>query len=268
MSLAASIVVPLKHQRGDWLVQCVRSALDQTVPCETIVVIAPETSVANQQTLEVMARGNDTLKVLLESGRGFAAALNTGIRVAGTDRVGFLLSDDWLDPACVEECLPYQTDIVSTGWIAYEADGVTRIDCVTRTPTLESFFRRRTLERRASYLSHFFLFKKSALLAVGGVDEAIGCTGPDDYDLIWTLLERGATVSVVEKCLYRYRDHEGERLTLRGRDEQVQDLVKILDKHGVTGRQKEELISWHARSYGHPAYVTARERQGLGLTEP
>ena len=157
----ASIVVPLKNQRGDWLERCVRSALAQTVSCETIVVIAPETSVQNRASLDALASEHDTLRVLLRNRPGIAAGLNTGIHAATTDRVGFLLSDDWLDRACVEECLAYQTDIVSTGCLAYEADGVTPIDSVTKKRTLEGFLRRRTLERRASYLSHFLLFNKA-----------------------------------------------------------------------------------------------------------
>lgn len=91
------------------------------------------------------------------------------------------------------------------------------------------------------------------------MDESIGVTGPDDYDLIWTMLEHGASVSIVEKSLYNYRDHEGERLTLRSREDQVRDLEKILDKHGVPDCEKKELIKKHSKWYGEPIYrVLAR----------
>ena len=69
------------------------------------------------------------------------------------------------------------------------------------------------------------LSEKRALLNVGGVDEHVGLTGCDDYDLIWTMLERGATVHVLERPLYNYRDHGEERLTLRSREAQIRHTL-------------------------------------------
>ena len=165
--------------------------------------------------------------------------------------MGFLLADDWLDREAVEKCLPYTTDIVSTSLTNYAADGTTLLG-ITKKRTIAEFVSLESLEQKASYLSHFFLFKKSALLAVGGVDETIGSTGPDDYDIIWSLLEIGATVSVLQDVLYNRRDHTGERLTLRNREDQIDDLKKILDKHRVTGAEKDRLVRSHSVWFGLP----------------
>ena len=149
-------------------------------------------------------------------GGGFAGAINCGIRRASTDRIGFLLSDDWLESRAVELCLAHDTDIVSTGHTEYLADGVTKLPDVSRPRRKGVFDRLYTLEEKARYLKHFFLFRKAKLLEVGGLDESLGdLPGIDDYDLIWTLLEHDAGVAIVETSLYNYRDHDGERLTLR-----------------------------------------------------
>src|SRR5262249_25965847 len=155
------------------------------------------------------------LRVMAEARPGFGAAINTGIRAARSQRVGFLLSDDWLEPSAVAECLPLDADIVSTGLTGYAADGRTALPGLSRTPTDARLAQRSPLEQRAAYLEPFFLFKRDGLLAAGGVDERIGLTGADDYDLIWTLLERGASVGVLPRRLYNYRDHFESRLTLR-----------------------------------------------------
>ena len=90
---------------------------------------------------------------------------------------------------------------------------------------------------------------------LGGLDESIGnCPGIDDYDLIWTLLEYGATVSVIGKGLYHVRDHEGDRLTLQDPKMQVENLKKILRKHGITDEQAIEIINGHAHWYGKPIF--------------
>lgn len=254
----ASLVMPLLRQRDDWLERCVHSALAQTVPCEALVVIADATPESNRAVLAELRRTTAALRVVVRDRPGFAAAINTGIRRASTDRVGLLLSDDWLEPDTVEACLAHDADIVSTGMMFWAADGVTRLDSLVRTPNHGIFDRLPSLERKASYLSHFFLFGRAALQAIGGVDETIGTTGPDDYDMIWTLLERGASVALVGRGLYNYRDHDGERLTLRPREAQIADLIRIFDKHGVPQAERAALIERKAVWYGQTTLSAAR----------
>lgn len=247
----ATIVIPLLVQRDDWLRACVLSALRQTVPCEVIVVIAPRTSRSNLRVLEELKEQHSSLLVLMqEPNQGFAGAINTGLRSASTERVGLLLSDDWLNRSAVEESLSFDTDVVSTGSIIYESNGTRKVyDCPL---SLVQYAEKLSLEEKASYLDHFFLFRKKKVLDVGGVDESIGLTGADDYDLIWTLLEHGATVSIVGRSLYNYRDHGEERLSLRKREDQVRDLEKILDKHGVSAYDRKAIVARHSIWYGEP----------------
>jgi hypothetical protein len=234
----------------------VRSALEQTVACEVLVVTAAETKTSNTELLRRLELGSRHLVVARrEKERSFPAALNQGIRCSASTRVGFLLSDDWLEPTAVEECLRHSSDIVCTGKTNYAADGRTALPSLSKIRTLREYRRKATLEAKASYLGHFFLFSKAKLQEVGGLDETIGdAPGIDDYDMIWVLLEAGATVSIVEKALYNKREHSGERLTLRSREEQMANLDKILSKHGVAGAEKERLIRGYSRWFGKPAY--------------
>lgn len=250
----ASIVVPVLAQRNEWLQQCVMSALLQTVSCEVIVVVSPKTPFSNLCILDELKQSYSNIQVLTETPRGgFAGAINMGIFSASTERVGFLLSDDWLAETAVKDCLQFSSDIVSTGLTVYADDGKRKI--TERAITMSEYDAKPSLEAKANYLKHFFMFSKKKLLDVGGVDESVGLTGPDDYDLIWTMLEYGATVNVVEKSLYNYRDHFGERLTLRSRVDQVRDLERILGKHGVKEHERKVLIERHSIWYGEPIQV-------------
>ncbi len=262
-SYEATVVIPLLNQRPGWLRQCVVSACSQTALVETIVVTSPLTKASTIRDLHGLVARYGEVRVLAEEGNGFASALNTGIRAASSDRVGFLLSDDWLDSRAVKACLGHDADIVSTGLCGFAEDGVRVLGEVSRTPSLEEFSRQPSLERKASYLQHFLLFKRRALVEVGGVDEQVGLAGPDDFDLPWTLLERGASVAIVPEQLYNYRDHGGERLTLRSVEAQVGDLGKVLDKHGVHGEERAKVIAWHAAAYGLPCHRSGERRAGL-----
>lgn len=257
----ASIIVPLLMQRDAWLRQCLLSALRQTAASEVIVVTSPRTTPSNHRILADLKHQYQDLRVLLRPpDTAFAGALNAGILAASTTRIGFLLSDDWLVDTAVAECLRFSSDIVSTGMHVYAADGTTRLGELALAQA--GYDSQPTFGAKANYLKHFFLFTRDKLLEVGGVDETVGLTGPDDFDLIWTLLERGATVSALSSPLYNYRDHFGQRLTMRKRSRQALDLLKILDKHGVQGEERRRLIAHHSIAYGQPWHVSQRLRVG------
>jgi glycosyltransferase involved in cell wall biosynthesis len=251
----ASIVIPLLREPPEWLEQCVRSALAQSAVSEVIVVASPHTPDELRVALRRWSADAPRLGVLVEEGTGFAAALNTGIRASRTSHVGFLLADDWLESSAVECCLAHDADIVSSGLRVWSDDGHREFLSLQRRPTQSIYDGLSSIERKAGYLEHFFLFRREALLAVGGVDETIGSTGADDFDLIWTMLKRDATVTVIPDLLYNYRDHHGERLTLRPAALQRRDLARILDKHGVRGDARERMLRDHEVWFGAPVHV-------------
>jgi glycosyltransferase involved in cell wall biosynthesis len=261
MDPLASIIIPLKSQKDEWLDQCVRSALRQTAPCEVIVVRSAVTPTSNLQILATLRSEYQDLRVIVEEKAGsFPGAINLGIRSATTHRIGLLLSDDWLEIEAVAQCLRFEQDIVCTGLTGYLSDGITVHPGASATLTWERYSQLSSLQERASYLQHFFLFQREALIQAGGLDETIGnFPGIDDYDLIWTLLEQGATAAIVEERLYNYRDHEGERLTLADAGQAVRNLEKILRKHGVRSPQLEQLLKDHSRWYGRPIYQVLAE---------
>ncbi len=262
MNPQATIVIPLKCQQDGWLEQCVRSAVEQTACCEVIVVRSAATPASNLAVLQEIGRSHHTLRVLLEEKPGsFPAAINLGIRAASTGRIGLLLSDDWLQRETVALTLPIAADIVCTGLNTYLEDGVTLLEEASQTLTMAAFLRRTTNEARARYLQHFFLFRKEILVRAGMLDENIGnFPGIDDYDLVWTLLECGATAGIVEQRLYNYRDHDGERLTLADAAQAAQNFEKILRKHGVPEHEISRHLQSASKWFGKPIYKALESR--------
>lgn len=255
----ATIIIPVLDQRADFLNQCVRSATSQTFPVDVLVVLSTETPQQTRAMLDGMQAELSGVQVIMQKRRGFAAAINTGIEAATTERVGLLLSDDWLEPQAVEKCLPFGSDIVSTGRRVFKADGLVELAHFSGCPSQARYEAEPTLQARAAYLEHFFLFRRDALLAIGGVDESIGQTAVDDYDMIWTLLENGATVTVIPDPLYNYRDHSGLRLSLRDADTSAAEMAAILDKHGVVEPERSRLLKSHRQWSGQTLEEAAAE---------
>jgi glycosyltransferase involved in cell wall biosynthesis len=263
MSDLATIVIPLLTQVDAWLDRAVRSAVTQTAQCEVIVVTSRETPTSNWRILDEIALEHGNLRVIFRDlPRGFPQTLNFGMRAATTGRIGILLSDDWLEPECVAACLAHTADIVCAGHFTYYADGITKLEGGDRKLRLDRFLAKPTPEEKASYLTHFFLFQKDALERAGYVDETVGdFPGIDDYHLIWTMLEQNASVAIVEECLYNYRDHDGERLTMKDPEQAVRNLEKILHKHRVGEPEFSRLIEAHRRWYGKPLQEVLQARQ-------
>ncbi len=249
---SATIVIPLLAQNPGYLRQCLESAVNQTVHCEVIVVTEGELPHSNSKILAEFAQ---SIRVITQSRPGFPAAINEGFSLAAADRIGLLLSDDWLSYDAVECTLKYQADIVSTGTIVYKMDGDTAVEYLRKTRNAKEYAQLEEDERRAKYLSHFFLFARSAIKKSVGLDETLGQSpGIDDYDFIWTLLEQGATVGICEKYLYHYRDHSGPRLTLSPKEEMIQTMQKILEKHHVPPEKAKALLDKKKRWFGEPPY--------------
>ena len=178
-------------QGDSWLEQFVLSAVNQSVSTAVIVVKSALTPRSNLDLLERLVSTTPNLVFLLEEkSQNFPAAINQGIRATQTECVGLLLSDDWLEETAVAESVRKSADIVSSGTLVHFANGDLN-ELASRTPSMQAFLSFKTIEEKASYLQHFFLFRKECLLRVGGLHESIGnYPGIDDYDLICTLLER------------------------------------------------------------------------------
>jgi glycosyltransferase involved in cell wall biosynthesis len=259
-AVECSIVIPLLNQNDQWLERCVISALRQTTACEVIVVFSSETPQSNLEVLRSLRESSKSLILAPDDSGGFPIALNLGFQTASADRIGMLMSDDWLDPRAVELCVAQNTDIVSTGHSFFAADGVTAFREIDWIPRWERYEGLQTLERKASYLKHFFLLRKSTLQEIGGADESLGnFPGIDDYDMIWTLLEHRASVALVAKSLYNIRDHGGERLTLRNAQESIRGLERILRKHGIGDDEAAGIIQRHSRWYEMPVHEAYRK---------
>lgn len=256
MFYKVTIIIPVLRQKNEWLRQALLSAINQTVSTEVIVVISKDTPLENHKVIMDLIFTHNNIFICYDDG-SFASAINIGFQKAKADRVGILLSDDWLEKDTVEKCLAEKADIVSTGMNFVNADGSIRKRRFVRR---SDYDRLSSFWEQASYLKHFFLFRRDKVLLVGGVDDKIGLTGPDDFDMIWTLLESEASIALVPDALYNYRDHLESRLSLRPKEDQIEDMKKILTKHKVSEEEQVVILAKKSRWLGVTVEEGERQR--------
>ena len=114
-----TVVVPV-YNTAPWLGRCIESLLAQTLPVNIVLVDDGSTDGSGEICDRYARHSNVT--TLHQENRGAAAARNAGLAVADTEWVGFVDSDDWVEPRMFEELRALaedDVDMVCCGLIHY-----------------------------------------------------------------------------------------------------------------------------------------------------
>lgn len=190
-----TIGIPCYNQ-AEFLPDAIESALEQTVPCEVIVV----NDGSPDATKDIAKRY--PVKVINQTNRGLSAARNTAIMNMTGDYFLPLDADDMLLPLCVERMLEaiekHNTDVVSPSFKTFGVENAPFV--FGNIPSLEDF-------KTANRIPYFSAIKKETLLEVGGYSSRM-VHGWEDYALWFDLFKRGKTLCVIREILVLYRTKE------------------------------------------------------------
>jgi glycosyltransferase involved in cell wall biosynthesis len=247
---SVTVLTPVRDYHAGYLEMAVESVLAQTSPHWRLLVIEDG---ADGRLHEVLATalGDERVLVVPSDRRGFASAMNTGLRHARTDFVATLLGDDLWAPNAVEiltssiERFP-EVDFFhgSRQYIDDEGRVISGVYRARESFTLADF-------EKESPVKHPLCWRRDRALELGGFDESLDPHGVDDYDFPWSLAEAGARFMAVPDCLYLYRDHrEASRLTTHvPRSVQLRTLRRIMRKHGVERARIESILGEAKNDY-------------------
>lgn len=192
MQKIVSIVIPAYNQ-AQWLPEAIQSALNQTVPCEVIVVDDGSTD----NTFEIAQKY--PVRLLVKENGGLSNARNMGISVATGEWILTLDADDKIASDFVEKCLQYKDkyDIIGTG---QEEFGDSNNKTIFKTnPTLQDFVQN-------NQINCCSLFRKEIWEKIGGYDEEMKL-GYEDWDFWLRSTKSGYKVVTVPEHLFFYRKH-------------------------------------------------------------
>lgn len=198
-----TIGIPVYNQQ-DTLKEAIESALNQTVPCEVIVVDDGSTDASGFVADEY----EDRVKVIHQTNRGLPAARNTAIMNATGDYFLPLDSDDILEPNCVERLQQVakdtDADIISPSFRTF---GVQESQVMLQMrPTLDDF-------KQGNRIGYCSAIRRSVLLECGGYSPKM-VWGYEDLHLTITLLRNRKTLVTVPEYLWRYRTKQFSMITV------------------------------------------------------
>lgn len=197
-----SVIIPT-YQQSDTLAETIESALNQTVPCEIIVVNDGSTDLTKQ----VLYDYEDKITVITQTNRGLPSARNTGIMNARGDWIVPLDSDDILEPNFIERVEQVINDIPEADVIApsFSTFGVQESNVLLQMrPTLEDF-------KAGNKIGYCSAIRKSALLQVGGYSSRM-VWGYEDMALWVNLLSRDKVIVTIPEFLWKYRTKQNSMI--------------------------------------------------------
>jgi glycosyltransferase involved in cell wall biosynthesis len=237
-------LMPIRDYHPAYLERALASVLRQTSPNWRLLVIDDGADAGLAGALDGLL-GDDRMRLVPSDSRGFASALNTGLRAAGTDFVSVLFGDDmWSDDA-----LGVLTSFVDR-FDTVDVFHASRIFVDEHDRPISGVYRARESFSLSDFLDgspvkHPMCFRRELALGVGGLDESLGPIGIDDFDLPWSLAAGGARFMAIPDCTYLVRDHRDSfRLTTHvPRSVQIRTIRRIMRKHGAGRAQVDAHVS-------------------------
>ncbi|MEG1270527.1 MAG: glycosyltransferase family 2 protein [Ruthenibacterium sp.] len=200
-----SIVVPLYNTPLPYLRAMIKSVLHQSYQhFELVLVDASGPAYGN--VASTVKKFSDRRIVLckLAQNAGIAANTNIGFGEATGDYIALLDHDDTLSPNALYEAVcvinDEKADLIYSDEIVLD-DTMKNLSEYHFKPD----FSPDTL-RGCNYITHFSMFSRALLDAVGG-GECTEMNGAQDYDLILRLSEKAQHIVHIPKVLYYWRRH-------------------------------------------------------------
>jgi len=233
-----SIVTPTHNRRATFLPLAIASvqALRLACPWEHVIVDDGSDDGTAAYLAALAARDPRVVVVRHAGSRGVAAARNSAARAAGGEFLIDLDDDDLLTVDGVEQRLAYLRDRPNF-WAAHAnaakideaghyliGEDVRNFFCADRAACARHFYESTMIPNASTAI-----YRREALLAIGGWDETLRCC--EDYDLWLRSLERYGPPGFVDTIVVLYRKkahglgidsirsgvHEGNQRLLKAR---------------------------------------------------
>ncbi len=206
-----SIIVPV-FNRSFMIRDVISSVRAQSYPnVELIIVDDGSSDISPELEAFILSQsvGANPVKFLRQAQAGVSRARNVGIRRAEGDFIGFLDSDDLLLPNAVADLM----DSLEGSSEQFSVGRVVETDYALSGPIVDTDPLEATdILRRAAWMTHASLYRRDAVLAVGGFDEDLR-VGEDSIFQLNMLASHGEGVVCPQYVGVRRR-HEFGHLSL------------------------------------------------------
>ena len=205
-----SVIVPVYNVEA-YLERCVDSILKQTYK-ELEIILVDDGSPDNcGKICDKLAERDDRIRIIHKKNGGLSSARNAGIEIANGEYIGFVDSDDYLNPHMIEkmvnEAIRTNSDIVTCGY-CIEYKGLSIPVSPMRKKTMDSLSALRALSQNKGINNYPWgkLYAASCFKDVKFPDEKKGF---EDTYTVFKAIYNANRVSIMPNCYYHYVKRPG-----------------------------------------------------------
>ena len=230
-----SIIVPV-YNVETYLDRCMESILKQTYKQLEIILVDDGSTDSSGKKCDDYAKMDSRIKVIHKQNGGLSDARNAGLKLATGAYIGYVDSDDWIEPdmyerlynACVENCAELA---VCRYFCEYqdrtEAGGTDRIVPLTRDELLKIY-----ISGHDEYVIYNSVWSK--LFKRELVADLVFPKGRNSEDIMYTTRAfcRLGKAVYIDKCLYHYvLDREGSIMNASRGERMFRDEIPFWREH-------------------------------------
>lgn len=261
-----SIVIPSFNQ-GSFLEECLRSALEQSHPRKEVIVIDGGSTDSSREILRRYERRLDFW--VSEPDRGQAHAVNKGWARAKGDVLGWLNSDDRLEPGALEAAALAQTAHPGAPILYGDVQEIDPQGRVIGEKRMNGFGLRSLLLGKNMGQPGVFI-PRSTFLAVGNLDEGLHYALDFEYFLrVWAAFPDGG--AHIPDIVASSRVWEASKTLAKG-EEFGEEYRVVLEKYFARDDLAPEIRALKRQAFSRSVYFRqariffrgGRVREGLG----
>jgi len=259
-----SLILPV-YNTADYLGKCIDSILVQTFSDWELIIIDDGSTDGSPVMCDDYAEKDGRIRLTHKKNSGKPDSLNLAISMARGDYVGFVDSDDWLEPTMLEVLLKaleeIDADFASCGYLNEYVDGTDLAPVCDKKTTLTSSQTVRQLYDRKLYgYLHGRLFRKSTL-----VEPIPQLRRYEDYAVIYKWASHGRGSVLCPECLYHYRQRRSSIMNSEGDERLLMAIILsqcysfVKENNILRVEDNKEIV---VRNLVRVAKTIAREKSG------
>lgn len=230
-----SVIVPV-YNMEQYLERCINSIVDQTYRNLEIILVDDGSTDRSPRMCDEYAQKDGRIKVVHKVNGGLSDARNAGLQVATGTYIGYVDSDDWIEPQMYqrmyEACIEHQAQVAVCRYAKIYRDHVDRegngqVTVFDREGILKIY-----LTDQPEYVVYNSVWSK--LFAREVVEGVLFPVGKNSEDIMYTTkafckLEKAV---YIDECFYDYvLDREGSIMNVNRTQRMFQDEIPFWREH-------------------------------------
>ena len=250
-----SVIVPV-YNMEQYLERCMNSIWQQTYTNLEIILVDDGSTDRSPQMCDEYAAKDQRIKVIHKQNGGLSDARNAGLAIAGGAYIGYVDSDDWIEPTMYEKmyqaCVEHHAQVAVCRYAQVYKDHVVQ----GGTDKVTAFEKEDLLRAYIGDCDDYIIYNSvwSKLYAREIVDGVQFPKGKNSEDIMYTTkafckADRGV---YVDRCLYNYvLDRDGSIMNVKRGERMFQDELPFWREHISYIREQvsEELGDYAAYYY-------------------